>query len=152
MPLMLRPDQSSPLLQSQQTGHADPFCLLSSNCCLLGPVCLPSGGSYADNARHASTANPTLQDSCQRLYLYKAEERGLEHIPSSLLINHIADNVLIQIREHARQRLYNISMLSTRQPLCLRGLGTGLSCRSLLGRVLAAVAGAPAVWTCFRAS
>lgn len=57
--------------------HADLFGLLSCDCCMRGPVCLPSCGSYADNARQASTAKPTLWNKSQHTHEDSTDNRKM---------------------------------------------------------------------------
>jgi hypothetical protein len=46
-------------------------------------------------------------------------------------MNHIADDVLVQIRKHACESLYYVTMLSSVQTLGFSRLGACLPCSSL---------------------
>ena len=76
---------------------------------------------HVDNARHASTASPTLffVSHCSKVkeFLGLVANESLSgnkgHSPSLFLIHHVAYHLFIEVWEHTRQGFHNVGMFRT---------------------------------------
>lgn len=109
---------------------------------------------HALSARQASTAKPTLNEGQMSIsgaeqrrgfpsvHLdksgegHEAKKKKKKNLPSLLLVYNVADDIPVEVREHARERLDHIVVFGALYALGLRDLGAGLSRRGVLGREL----------------